>query len=264
MTENELRLKIVSTAQGFLGRKESDGSHRSIIDLYNKIKPLPSGYKLSYTDPWCAGFVSAVGASCGLTGTIYPECSCDRMIELYKRAGRWEENDAYKPQPGDIIFYDWGDSGAGDNKGSSDHVGIVATVKNLYIEVIEGNISDRVDYRIIAVDARYIRGYGLPDYAAAAKGTGSTPAQTTGQTTTAKTKSCTVVLPQLSDGCTGAAVLSLQTLLVRRYGYSTNGIDGEFGSGTRAAVNKFQEAHGLKADGIVGPKTWAALIGATT
>jgi hypothetical protein len=36
--------------------------------------------------------------------------------------------------------------------------------------------------------------------------------------------------------------------------------DGQFGPGTRSAVLAFQGNHGLTADGIVGPKTWAALF----
>jgi hypothetical protein len=70
MTEKEMRELVCKTAKAWLGRKESDGSHREIIDVYNRI-PLPGGYKLSYLDPWCAGFVSAVGAACGLSDIIY-------------------------------------------------------------------------------------------------------------------------------------------------------------------------------------------------
>jgi len=37
-------------------------------------------------------------------------------------------------------------------------------------------------------------------------------------------------------------------------------IDGVFGPATKAAVEKFQSLHGLKPDGIVGPKTWRLLL----
>lgn len=38
--------------------------------------------------------------------------------------------------------------------------------------------------------------------------------------------------------------------------------DGNFGSGTTTATKAFQTKHGLTADGVVGPKTWSAAIGA--
>ena len=172
MTEAELRAKVVETAISYLGCKESDGSHRKIIDLYNSQRPLPVGYKMSYTDPWCAGFVSAVAVQVDLTDIIFPECSCSRMIKLYQKAGRWTENDAYVPQPADLLMYDWQDSGIGDNSGAPDHIGMVTRVDGTTITVIEGNKSDSVAYRTIQVNGRYIRGYCLPDYASKASAAG--------------------------------------------------------------------------------------------
>ena len=155
---------VVSQAQAWLGLNENDGSHKKIIDIYNSIKPLPVGYTLKYTDAWCAGFVSAVAAQTGCTDIIPCECSCPRMITLMQNKGIWVEDDAHVPSPGDIIFYDWDDSGSGDNKGGSDHVGIVEKVDGNTITVIEGNYSDSVKRRTLAVNGKYIRGYGVPKY----------------------------------------------------------------------------------------------------
>ncbi|OPJ64136.1 glucosaminidase domain-containing protein [Clostridium oryzae] len=43
-------------------------------------------------------------------------------------------------------------------------------------------------------------------------------------------------------------------------GYRYMNDDGKFGKGTRRAVKKFQKKNGLKADGIVGEKTWNKLF----
>lgn len=164
MTETQIRQKVVNQAKSWLGCKESDGSHRKIIDLYNSHKPLARSYAVKYTDAWCATFVSATSIACGYTDIIPTECGCGKMIELYQKLGRWEENDAYNPEPGDVVFYDWDDNGVGDNKGASDHVGIVEKVVGTTITVIEGNCSNSVKRREIQVNGRYIRGYGLPAF----------------------------------------------------------------------------------------------------
>lgn len=164
MTEKQLREKAVNTAKAWAGCKESNGTHKKIIDLYNSVKPLPRGYAVKYNDAWCATFVSAVGIAAGLSKIILRECGCGAMIDLYKAAGRWQENDAYVPSAGDVVFYDWQDTGKGDNTGYPDHVGLVCGVSGSTIKVIEGNKNDAVEYRDLQVNGRYIRGYGLPDY----------------------------------------------------------------------------------------------------
>ncbi len=53
-------------------------------------------------------------------------------------------------------------------------------------------------------------------------------------------------------------VKAIQTLL-KKLGYDPGAIDGKTGPHTTAAIKKFQQASGLKPDGIVGPKTQAAM-----
>lgn len=60
-----------------------------------------------------------------------------------------------------------------------------------------------------------------------------------------------------------AALTTSQTRTVqtklKRWGYYTGGIDGIYGNQTRKAVRLFQKKNRLAVDGIVGPKTAAAL-----
>lgn len=65
----------------------------------------------------------------------------------------------------------------------------------------------------------------------------------------------------LRKGSKGDAVKELQTLL-NAHGFNCGAVDGIFGKNTLAAVREFQKANGLALDGVVGPKTWAALNGA--
>lgn len=164
MTEKELRDKVIETAEAWMGAVEGSAKHKEIIDLYNAHKPLARGYAVKYTDEWCATFVSAVAIRCGLTNIMPTECGCEQMINLYRGLGSFVESDNYKPQRGDVIFYDWQDSGSGENMGYADHVGFVVDVSDGVIHTIEGNVSNSVGYRSVAVDGRYIRGFAVPDY----------------------------------------------------------------------------------------------------
>lgn len=172
-TEDELRARIVEIAAGWLGCNEADGSHKKIIDVYNSHKPLARGYAVKYGDEWCSTFASAVAIEARMTSIIPTECGCEKHVQLFKAMGAWVENDAHVPQPGDFAFYDWDDNGQGDCTGYADHVGIVTECEDGVITVIEGNKKNAVGYRKLTVNARYIRGYGCPDYesiAAAAPG----------------------------------------------------------------------------------------------
>ena len=66
--------------------------------------------------------------------------------------------------------------------------------------------------------------------------------------------------PTISEGAVGPTVKWAQYLLVRRT-LTYKQIDGIFGPVTKNAVEQFQRDSHLTVDGIVGPKTWAALGG---
>lgn len=66
--------------------------------------------------------------------------------------------------------------------------------------------------------------------------------------------------PTIRRGDEGPCVGLAQQLLALK-GYDPGPVDCIFGDQTEAAVKAFQKANGLTVDGIVGPKTWAALEG---
>lgn len=61
-------------------------------------------------------------------------------------------------------------------------------------------------------------------------------------------------------GARGENVVKIQRELIRR-GYNVpGGADGQYGSGCREIVKKFQSDSGLEIDGVVGKRTWDALF----
>lgn len=69
-------------------------------------------------------------------------------------------------------------------------------------------------------------------------------------------------LPKLSRGSKGEPVIAAQGILIaRKYSVGPDGADGDFGYNTWNAVCRFQSDRKLMVDGVVGPMTWAALLG---
>lgn len=215
--------ELIKLAQSWVGKKESDGSFKSIIDIYNAHKPLARGYKVKYTDHWCATFISALAIQCNATNIIPTECGCGQMIALFQKLGCWVEDDSYVPSVGSILFYDWGDSGKGDCTGWSDHVGIVEKVSGNTITVIEGNYNEAVKRRNITVNARYIRGYGVPKYDVEKVDASKTETTTTTPTPTTKSVSATESAKSFANGVAGTYK-------------STANLNVRFGAGTTKKV----------------------------
>ena len=162
------RDKIVKIMMGWNGITKGSAGHHAIIDLYNTQKPLPRSYKVTYSDAWCATTVSAAFIKAGYEDICPLECGCPDMVDKAKKMGIWVEADNYIPKLADIVMYDWQDSGAGDNTGNPDHVGIVVEVTGKSFVVMEGNKLVNgvscVSPRNMQVNGRYIRGFITPRY----------------------------------------------------------------------------------------------------
>lgn len=156
--------KVLDVARGWIGRNEKDGSHKEIVNVYNSHKPLARGYTLKYTDDWCDAFVSAVAIKAGAVDLIGTEVGCEKHIAIFKQKGIWIEDGTIKPQPGDIILFNWKIKKQ-PNDGFANHIGFVEQVHNNTIITIEGNMNDKVGRRELPVGDPCIRGFARPRYA---------------------------------------------------------------------------------------------------
>lgn len=234
--------------------------------------------------PWCQSFVSWCAFTAGLDPKKYPKsASTVAAADFFKKKDRWADARNDDPSAGDWIFFDFPDDGV--NRIS--HVGIcIKNNGNGTIQVIEGNTSGTAkgdqrnggmcvektrayvkDNKLKLINA--VVGWGRPVYVGeedlpllSKVGSSDAPKKAT---TTTTTKVSTVVAPTtpttapkaftpLKKGSKGDNVKKLQTALKLK-------ADGVYGDGTLKAVIAFQKAHPNlgAADGVIGPKTWAAI-----
>lgn len=141
--------KIINEMYGDIGVKQGSHRHMQIVDEYNQIVPLPSGYKVKYTDSWCMTYISYLLHKNNIVCNY--ECSVQRFFEKNKKCV------LKKYSIGDIIVYDWQDNNW------LDHVGIIVDIDNqkdrTILKVIEGNYNKQVAVRNIYDDSKYIKGY---------------------------------------------------------------------------------------------------------
>lgn len=144
------------TRQDVIKKSREVATHEKVVAEYNKINPLPVGYKLKMSDDWCAAYVTVVLHLCKYDKLN--ECSVPRMIAKAKALKIWITS-YYKPQPGDLVVYDW------DSVKDGDHIGIITDIDNSgYITVREGNKNNSIGLRVIKYSDSCITGYITPKY----------------------------------------------------------------------------------------------------
>ena len=275
------RQKVVDLANSWVGKKESNGSYKMIIDIYNSLgtSKLPRKIKMEYGWAWCACTWSAIAIKLGYTAIMPIEISCYYLIEAAKKMGCWQEKDSFTPKPGDGVLYDW-DDGANyastDNKNTPDHVGVVVSVdkKAGTFVVVEGNKSNAVGKRTMKINGRYIRGFITPAYDdGASLESGNKEQAKESAKEPAKDSfivgSSNVTVKHFLKGASDPQVKTIQRLL-NALGYKGKdgkklAVDGDLGENTSFAIAAFQKAVGMKpeAPGTVSTKTWEKLLNAS-
>ena len=201
--------EMLKTARSWIGYSEKNGKFKEILNVYNSHKPLARGYTVKVTDEWCATFVSACAIKVGAVDLIGTECSCNKFIDIFKRKGIWIEDGAIRPEPGDIVLYNWDDR-TQPNDGAADHIGIVEQVVGITITVIEGNKNEKVDRRSFNIGWGYIRGFARPKYLKDSSTSSGSPKKTIDQ-----------IANEVIRGVWGSGAIRKASLTKAGYDYNT-------------------------------------------
>lgn len=218
---------------------------------YNSDPDKYSDYKLSaqYGSKWighkvddCSGLVKDMAGKLGLKGIYHGSNS--QFNKNCSKTGKIVKGQAIPV--GALIF-------TGNAVGQHNHVGILTTAT--CVTEAQGTIKGVVHTPLSNKKWTY---WGLlkgMEYDFIPGEVDEIPESCTISVTT------DVTLPTLRKGDEGESVVTLQRLLIKRgEALPKYGADGDFGSETLKAVKSFQKKNGLVVDGIVGPKTWNALI----
>ena len=263
MTEKQAKEKLIEWCKKQVGYHEGDNNWNKYADNADLIKWY--GWK-PQNQPWCDIFADSAYLNCfGLDKaammTFQPigqgTALCSASANNYKANNAWFD----KPEVGDQAFF--------YHSGGINHTGIVIAVSGGVVTTIEGNSSDSVRQNAYTIGSAYIAGYGRPRWSIVTgeaepsngemvvdEPTHNIPAPADGYCIVS------VKLPVVKYGDKSIYVRVMQSLLINS-GYSCGwmGSDGDYGDKTKAALQKYQKANKLKADGLCGEKTWAALLG---
>jgi len=244
MAEKGTAAKMVEVALAELGYVEGPKDNETKYGKFTKANFLP----------WCGSFCMWVANESGVK--IPNTVSTMAGAASFKKMGTWTDAAKAKPEPGDIVYFDFMDGGA-----PIEHVGIVVKDNgDGTVTTVEGNTAG--DKKKSGSQANggecvkkiraykknpkgvpvFIEGFGRPNYVG-------------NEVHAEVTASLVPAFPgQIKPGDKGEAVKLVQHAL-------TLVEDGDYGPATKAKVIAFQDNHHLvDSNGIIGPKTWAELV----
>ncbi|MEW1838555.1 CHAP domain-containing protein [Nonomuraea angiospora] len=248
-TKPEDRLLAVVRSQ--LGTTESPTGWTKYGSWWAKRHDKPASWAL---EPWCDMFLAWCADQAGLIDVTGDHAWTVGHAEWFKARGQW----GHTPKKGAFVFFDWG--GSRDIK-RIDHIGIVEAVRGGTIVTIEGNAENRVKRRERSL--ANVAGFGYPAYLPA-----PAPAKPPAAPALTWTEKIVKELPTLRLGAGKSKTDPLRwhvktafyLLHARGFGPAGGADDTVFGEAVHDALRAFQRESGLKDDGVVGPKTWPALM----
>lgn len=154
---------IANYALSQVGKKErSKNSDNIIYNDWYYGHTVTNSYSGQYS--WCQVFVSYCANQCGISTDIIPKtASCKAAVSWFSNRGRYKtRTSGYRPQVGDIIFFQT------VNPGTANHVGIVYATDNSYVYYVDGNNTTTSPHGVArskkALSNSSILGYGVPAY----------------------------------------------------------------------------------------------------
>lgn len=227
---------------------------KNMINVVNEFKSLHGMHLCELVDyfksmcscDWCAYIVDElVYDNLG----IRLSRSCTKTREILRNSDKFEEVNKNNMQVGDIILYDW------DNSGDCDHIGIVEKISNGIVYVLEGNVKS-TDYTKSIVDELI-----YDDYRASHTNCVFRYKDNNNNDKMIYHKiECEIVLTECSLTNGHKADKLLCQALLHNYGYYNGLLDGIFGEKTIDAIRRFQTNHRINATGVVDYGTWKNLI----
>lgn len=206
---------------------------------------------------WCAmqvtlGILEACGndkaAAKEIMHGVYPYLNCGQVWDAAPSSAKGRRG-AWSPKPGDIIVFT-------DNGTSRSHTGMVYAADSSYVYTIEGNSANMCRTRSYLLTSTYIYGYIRPNYAPASDNDPVPPSANL----YGKLVYSDIGLHELSKGCAGPEVKTIQRIIFARGIDKNLEADGSFGPATKAGVIALQKQLGLSQDGVVGKDTWKAVL----